>query len=290
MIETKFPPGFDFKKKTVEIEEDLCNEIPDFEEWQQVIDFIVSIREQWCPVTNYDISGRASRGLFVAIPDSGMEALSCLQNNGICEVMMSTFSYVRRYRISRNCYLWGCSEHVKLTSLSFVDALNRWYASNSVMTPVYLDVSRSIDSLNLVVNSGHSIQLMGLDLRAIILKCFEVRVPFLCLRVNYDDCDVIRDYHLDLRFFQVNLDISSSEAYIVLVPPIQQLEQASLVYPGKEQLPTIYSQQQFKTIWDLGGEAKERTEQWIQKECYRVNKAADPISLIEEMVGCWGGV
>lgn len=71
---------------------------------------------------------------------------------------------------------------------------------------------------------------------------------------------------------------------VSLVPPIRTLNSAALEYPGEEHLPTIISQKQFKTIWERGGDLKERTKQWIKKECGSPAKAEKMFSIIEEKV------
>lgn len=58
----------------------------------------------------------------------------------------------------------------------------------------------------------------------------------------------------------------------------------ALEYPGDPALPTILSQNQFKTIWSIGGDLKARTEQWIRKECKSFNKSDEVINTINEMV------
>ena len=102
MFEDKFPPGFDFKKRGVVIDESVSNQTPNYDELTTLAAAIVDTRERYRPITNYDISGRSSRGLFIGIPDSGMEAFAFLHTNGFCEIAMSTFDSERRSTISRH--------------------------------------------------------------------------------------------------------------------------------------------------------------------------------------------
>ena len=71
---------------------------------------------------------------------------------------------------------------------------------------------------------------------------------------------------------------------MTLVPPIRVLDKASLEYPGEERRPTIISQNQIKTIWERGGDLKERTVQWIKRECDSPVKAEAVLKIINEMV------
>ena len=69
-----------------------------------------------------------------------------------------------------------------------------------------------------------------------------------------------------------------------MIPPIRKLTTGALEYPGDPPLPTILSQDQFKTIWSIGGDLKARTEQWIRKECKPFHKESLVINTIDEMV------
>lgn len=202
MYSAKFPPGFCYEKKGVQLEDDLCGGLPDYSEVSQIVACILSIREQYCPITNYDISGRASRGLFIGVPDSGIELYSFLQCSGIYEASMCTYDPQRRSSVSRNCYLWGCESRVSLTSFTLMDALERWYPTHAVMTPVYLDLRYSNSTLQIVVDDGHSFSVRGVDGKTILEKCFEVRCPFVCLRIHKNNLGIVKDYGFQLRGFQ----------------------------------------------------------------------------------------
>ena len=208
MFEDKFPPGFDFKRRGVVIDESVSNQTPNYDELTMLAAAIVDTRERYRPITNYDISGRSSRGLFIGIPDSGMEAFAFLHTNGFCEIAMSTFDSERRSTISRNCYLWGCESKMNLTSLSLVDALSRWYSTHSVMTPLYLDLLCSNSSLRVSVDHGISIQVDNVDLKDILSKAFDVGAPFIVLRVDKSDESLLRSFNFDLQLFDVNSSIN----------------------------------------------------------------------------------
>ena len=204
MFEDKFPPGFDFKKRGVVIDEAVSNQTPNYDELTTLAAAIVDTRERYRPITNYDISGRSSRGLFIGIPDSGMEAFAFLHTNGFCEIAMSTFDSERRSTISRNCYLWGCESKMNLTSLSLMDALSRWYP----MTPLYLDLLYSNSSLHVSVDHGISIQVDNVDLKDILSKALDVGAPFIVLRVDKSDESLLRSFSFDLQLFDVNSSIN----------------------------------------------------------------------------------
>ena len=203
MLCYRFPPGFPYQKDGIRVEDDIIEESPEYEELVQFVDHFVSIREKYCPITNYDISGRASRGIFVGIPDCGVQAISLLQNNQICEIATCTFSADRRSATSRNCYLWGCESKMKFTSFGLVDAIERWYPLQSVMTPVYLDVSCSIPKLDVFVKSNDSIMIRGIDLKEILERCFSKTVPFVVLRIQKQDINLIQSYNLSLRSCEI---------------------------------------------------------------------------------------
>ena len=207
MISDKFPPNFSYQKRGVVIDEGISGNIPSFEELTKLAAYIVDIRERYRPITNYDISGRSSRGLFIGIPDSGIEAFNFLNNNGFCEVAMCTFTGERRSSVSRNCYMWGCESKLNLTSLTTMDALTRWYSVHSVMTPVYLDVSHSISSMNVEV-SQNAISVNFVDLKLLLEKALEVGAPFICLRIGKDKEELIRSYNLSLQVFDVNSSLN----------------------------------------------------------------------------------
>ena len=203
MLCYKFPPGFQYQKDGIRVEEDVIEESPEYEELLQFVDHFVSIREKYCPITNYDISGRASRGIFVGIPDCGIQAVTLLQNNQICEVATCTFSADRRSSTSRNCYLWGCESKMKFTSFGLVDAIERWYPLQAVMTPIYLDVSCSIPILGVSVKTNESITIRGIDLKEILERCFSKTVPFVVLRIQKQDLELIQSYNLSLRACEI---------------------------------------------------------------------------------------
>ena len=92
MYREALPPDFSADIGRLEIEDELCQSIPTFEEMCDIMNFMITTREKYCPVTNYDISGRSSRGIMLGIPDSGFEAVSILRNKGICEVFMCAYS------------------------------------------------------------------------------------------------------------------------------------------------------------------------------------------------------
>ena len=218
MISDKFPPNFSFQQRGVVIDEGISSDIPSFEELTRLAAYLVDIRERYRPITNYDISGRSSRGLFIGIPDSGIEAFNFINNNGFCEVGMCTFSNERRSSVSRNCYRWGCESKLNLTSLTTMDALTRWYSVHSVMTPMYLDVLHSIPSLNVEVNQN-VISINSVDLKLLLEKALEVGVPFICLRISKDNEELIRSYNLSLQVFDVNTSlnptVSAIECFII---------------------------------------------------------------------------
>lgn len=216
MLSFKFPPGFQYEKDGVKIEEDICEEIPKYEELIGFASFFVSIREKYCPITNYDISGRASRGIFVGIPDNGIQAVTLLENKEICEVSTCTFSADRRSTTSRNCYIWDCESKMKFTAFGLVDALERWYPHQSVMTPVYLDVSCSIPKLGVVVQSKTAISIRSIDLKEILEICFSKAIPFVILRTRKEDVDIIKSYNLSLRAFEVDDSLSDIVCFMVV--------------------------------------------------------------------------
>lgn len=199
MLASKFPPGFLYDKKGVQLEEASCEGLPDFSEVSQIGTHIVSIREQYCPITNYDISGRASRGLFIGIPDDGITACSFLQCSGIYDVSMCTFDPERRSRVSRNCYLWGCESRVNLTSYTLMDTLERWYSTHAFMTPIYLDLRRSNKQLQVNADNNNEITIKGVELKSVLEKCFDARCPFVSLRINTERLDAIKQYGFQLR-------------------------------------------------------------------------------------------
>lgn len=210
MLCFKFPPNFIYEKDGIRIEEEICEELPDYEELSDFIKYFITIREKYCPITNYDISGRASRGIFVGIPDCGIQAVTILQNKEICEVSTCTFSSDRRSATSRNCYLWGCENKMKFTSFGLVDALERWYSMQSVMTPVYLDVSSSIPKLGIDIKPSEQITIRGIDLKEILTICLAKMVPFVTLRIRKEDLNIIQSYHLNLRSIEINDSLSDS--------------------------------------------------------------------------------
>ena len=67
-----------------------------------------------------------------------------------------------------------------------------------------------------------------------------------------------------------------------MIPPIHELEEAALVYSSN--LPTIFSQMQFKAIWDRQDETTDRTKQWIAKETRSLPNSSQILSIIDEMV------
>lgn len=223
MLSFKFPPGFQYEKEGVKIEEDICEEIPQYEELIGFTSFFVSIREKYCPITNYDISGRASRGIFVGIPDNGIQAVTLLENKEICEVSTCTFSADRRSITSRNCYIWGCESKMKFTAFGLIDALERWYPYQSVMTPVYLDVSCSIPKLGVVVQSKTAISIRSIDLKEILEICFSKAIPFVILRTRKEDVDIIKSYSLSLRAFEVDDSLSDIVCFMVVISSLEFL-------------------------------------------------------------------
>ena len=122
--------------------------------------------------------------------------------SGIYEASMCTYDPQRRSSVSRNCYLWGCESRVSLTSFTLMDALERWYPTHAVMTPVYLDLRYSNSTLQIVVDDGHSFSIRGVDGKTILEKCFEVRCPFVCLRIHKNNIGIVKDYGFQLRGFQ----------------------------------------------------------------------------------------
>lgn len=216
MIADKFPPQFDFQKRGVVIDEALCRHLPSYTELSALIAYIVEIREKYRPIMNYDLSGRSSRGLFLGIPECGIEALGSLQNRNLCEVAIATFSSTRRSEVSRNCYIWGCESKVLLTSLGLMEALSRWYVAHSVRSPIFIDVSQSIPSLEVEVNHEESITVQSVDLKCILEKALDIGAPFICLRVHPSDEQLIRSYNLPLQEFLVNTTIDSTVNIVLL--------------------------------------------------------------------------
>ena len=105
--------------------------------------------------------------------------------------------------------MWGCESKINLTSLTTMDALSRWYSVHSVMTPVYLDVSHNNAVLNVEV-SQNSISVNYVDLKTLLEKALEVGAPFICLRIDKSNEQLIRSYDLSLQVFDVNSSISST--------------------------------------------------------------------------------
>ncbi len=203
MLASKFPPGFEYDKRGVQLGGTGCAGLPDFTEVSQIGAHIVSIREQYCPITNYDISGRASRGLFIGIPDDGVTVCSFLHCNGIYDVSMCTFSPERRSRVSRNCYQWGCEKRLNLTSYTLMDTLERWYSAHAFMTPIYLDLRYSNSELHVSVDESDAITIKGVELKSVLEKCFDARCPFVSLRIAKGHIDTVKQYGFQLRAFDV---------------------------------------------------------------------------------------
>ena len=203
MLASKFPPGFEYDKRGVQLGGTGCAGLPDFTEVSQIGAHIVSIREQYCPITNYDISGRASRGLFIGIPDDGVTVCSFLQCSGIYDVSMCTFSPERRSRVSRNCYQWGCEKRLNLTSYTLMDTLERWYSAHAFMTPIYLDLRYSNSELHVSVDESDAITIKGVELKSVLEKCFDARCPFVSLRIAKGHIDTVKQYGFQLRAFDV---------------------------------------------------------------------------------------
>ena len=203
MYKEVLPPDFRVDIGKLEIEDDLCESIPTYEEMCDIMNFIITTREKYCPVTNYDISGRSSRGILLGIPDSGFEAVSILRNKGICEVFICAYCSERRAALSRNCRHLGIESKVQVCRYTFFDSLDQWYPDHAVMTPVFLDLIQSRKALSLCINEGNSISILGKDLKSILSKCWTYRVPFVCLRINNKNLDFIRNYGMILRAFDV---------------------------------------------------------------------------------------
>ena len=210
MIEDKFPPQFCYQKRGIVLDEALCSSLPPFSVLSELAAYIVGVREKYRPTMNYDLSGRSSRGLFIGIPECGVDALGFLENHNFSEVAIATFSPERRSAVSRNCYLWGCESRVSLTSLNLMDALSRWYTSHAVRSPVYIDVSQDIQSIGVIIQRGISISINSVDLKCILEKALEVGVPFICLRIHPEDEPIIRSYNLVLKEVLVNSSIESN--------------------------------------------------------------------------------
>ena len=203
MLSQKFPPGFEYNKRGIQIDNDIWENLPDYEELNSFVEIFISIREKYCPIANYDISGRSSRGIFIGIPDCGIQAATILQNQGICGITTCTFTSDRRSATSRNCYLWDCEKKMKLTSFGLVDALERWYPVQSIMTPIYLDISSSIPSLNVEVKPQKQITIRGIDLGEILSICLSKTIPFVCLRINKENVPLLSSFQFNLRAFEV---------------------------------------------------------------------------------------
>ena len=71
------------------------------------------------------------------------------------------------------------------------------------MTPVYLDVSCSIPKLDVIVKSNESIMIRGIDLKEILERCFSKTVPFVVLRIQKQDINLIQSYNLSLRSCEI---------------------------------------------------------------------------------------
>ena len=214
MYREALPPDFSADIGRLEIEDELCQSIPTFEEMCDIMNFMITTREKYCPVTNYDISGRSSRGIMLGIPDSGFEAVSILRNKGICEVFMCAYSSERRATLYRNCRYLGIENKVQVCGYSFFDALDQWYPNHAVMTPVFLDLVQSRKSLNLSIQEGNQILLGDQNLSSVISKCWTYRVPFICIRLNTSNLVLIPKDDFTLRAFDV-IPSSSSNVFLI---------------------------------------------------------------------------
>lgn len=209
MYQEALPPDFNVDLGKLEIEDDLCQGIPTFKEMCDIINFVITTREKYCPVTNYDISGRSSRGIVLGIPDSGFEAVSILKNKGICEVFMCAYSSNRRATLYRNCRILGIENKVQICGYTFFDALDQWYPNHAVMTPVFLDLVQNRQALSIDIQNGDHLSILNQDLCSIITKCWSYHVPFVCLRVRNENIDLIRKYEYNIRAFDVLASSSS---------------------------------------------------------------------------------